>query len=329
MSIRTTVIGSYPKVTEKGTDNLPRVIDRWQRKLVSDADLEEEVQKVIRRVLAEQADVEIDLITDGQIRWEDMPHAVARDARGIRRGSLRRLFDNNVYYRRLEVGDPVEWKESQALSEFRFASQTAGRPVKVALPGPVTLVSSTELKERQTPEKMLELYSDLLRREVEALAEAEVPAIQLDEPAWSPSEPLLKQGKEAVGRIFEGVKAQRWLALYFQDVSVLVPELLDLKEVDVLSLDLVSGRERNPELLERVREAIQKGNWSGELALGLLDARNTRLESLDEVRREIEAFSGVIPAERLWLCPNTGLEFLPHEATLRKLEVLKAAAHGS
>ncbi len=325
MSIRTTVVGSYPKVTESGADNLPGTLDKWQRQLVDDRGLEQELQRVTQRVIQEQEEAGLGLVTDGQIRWEDLPHGIARSAQGISRGALRRFFDNNVYYRRLELNGGVSWQRSAAADDFRLASQWAKKPLKVALPGPLTLVSSTEAKAGQTRESMLELYEGLVRKEVQALAEAGVKEIQMDEPALGPGEPLLDKAVTAINRIFQGVQARRWVACYFQDVTAILPALAKL-QVEVLGLDLVSAREKNPGLLAKTADFLKSGAWKGEVALGLVDARNTKLEDVGTLKGEIALFVKAIPAERLWLSPNCGLEFLPHDRALKKLRILQEAA---
>lgn len=311
------MVGSYPKVTESGSDNLPGTLDRWQRRGVGDEALEEEFQKVIRRVVAEQESAGLDLVTDGQIRWEDLAHPVTRSSQGLSRGALRRFFDNNVYYRRLELNGGVSWKSSSVLNEFRFASSAAKKPVKVSLPGPLTLVVFTEMKKDQSREKLLSLYADLIRKEVKALVGGGVQEIQLEEPALAPGEPLLNQATDAINRIFKGIEIRRWVATYFSDTTAILPSLLKL-EADVLSLDIVSA----PKLLE----ALQGGTWKGEVALGLIDARNTKLESAAELKQQVAQALKAIPADRLWLTPNCGLEFLPHEAALKKLKLLQETA---
>lgn len=321
MSIRTAVIGSYPKVTESGSDNLPGTIDRWQRQLVNDAGLEQELQKVITRVIQEQEKAGLDLISDGQIRWEDLAHGAVRSAQGIHRGALRRFFDNNVYYRRLELESGVSWSKSRAAEEFQFASKTSKKPVKVSLPGPLTLVLSTEAKPDQTREKLLVLYTDLLKKEVQALEKAGVKEIQLDEPAFDLKDPLLSKAVEAVNQIFQGVKARKWVAVYFQDVTALLPALAKL-QVDVLALDVVSPQEKNPDFIAKLAAKLAEGVWTKEIALGLVDARNTRLEDPAKLKQQVAQFTKAIPADRLWLTPNCGLEFLPHASAEKKINLL-------
>ena len=321
MSIRTAVIGSYPKVTESGSDNLPGTIDRWQRQLVNDQGLEQELQKVITRVIQEQEKAGLDLISDGQIRWEDLAHGAARSAQGIHRGALRRFFDNNVYYRRLELESGVSWSKSRAAEEFQFASKTSKKPVKVSLPGPLTMVLSTEAKPDQTREKLLALYTDLLKKEVQALEKAGVKEIQLDEPAFDLKDPLLSKAVEAVNQIFQGVKARKWVAVYFQDVTALLPSLSKL-QVDVLALDVVSPQEKNPDFIAKLAAKLAEGVWTKEIALGLVDARNTRLEDPAKLKQQVAQFTKAIPADRLWLTPNCGLEFLPHASAEKKINLL-------
>ena len=326
MSLRTTVVGSYPKVTESGSDNLPGTIDRWQKQQVNDAGLAAEIEKVIRRVLQEQEQAGLDLLTDGQIRWEDLPHLIARSSTGIGRGALRRFFDNNVYYRRLEMANGVSWQKSALAEEISFASAATKKPLKAALPGPLMLAYATELKPGQTVESLIPFYADLLRQEVQALEKAGVKEIQIDEPHLSATEPLTAKAIEAINKIFSGVKARRWVAVYFQDVSAALPALAKL-QVEVLSLDLVSAREKNPSLLAKTVDFLKSGAWKGEVALGLVDARNTKLENTAKLKEEIALFTKAVPVERLWLSPNCGLEFLPHQSAEKKIKLLREAAN--
>ncbi len=324
MSLRTTVVGSFPKVTETGSDNLPGTIDKWQKQAVNDAGLQQEIEKVIRRILKEQEEAGLDLVTDGQVRWEDLPHLIARSSTGIQRGALRRFFDNNVYYRRLEIAGGVSWQKSAAADEVRFASTATKKPVKASLPGPLMLATATELKPGQTVESLIPLYTDLLRQEVQALEKAGVKEIQIDEPNLSAQEPLTAKTVEAINKIFAGVKARRWVAVYFQDVSAFLPALAKL-QVEVLGLDLVSAREKNPNLLAKVADFLKSGAWKGEVALGLVDARNTKLEDVARIKQEIAQFTQAVPADKLWLSPNCGLEFLPYEAAVKKIKLLREA----
>ncbi len=74
-----TTVGNYPKVAEGAyTTKLIGAITKWQRQELSDAKLEATYQEITRAVIREQDHSGVDLLTDGQIRWEDLVTPVAR-----------------------------------------------------------------------------------------------------------------------------------------------------------------------------------------------------------------------------------------------------------
>jgi methionine synthase II (cobalamin-independent) len=58
----------------------------------------------------------------------------------------------------------------------------------------------------------------------------------------------------------------------------------------------------------------------------LLDARNTKLEDVDTLSRDIDALVEQLGSERVLVSPSSGLEFLPREKARAKLERLGEAA---
>ena len=65
------------------------------------------------------------------------------------------------------------------------------------------------------------------------------------------------------------------------------------------------------------------------VVLGVVDARNTRLETEREVASLIEEALKLVPADRLWVAPTTGLEYLPHDVALKKLAALVSGARAA
>ena len=60
--------------------------------------------------------------------------------------------------------------------------------------------------------------------------------------------------------------------------------------------------------------------------LGVVDARNTRLETADEVARYAERALKLVPPERLVLATTTSLEYLPRDVARGKLTALVEGA---
>ena len=98
----TTAVGNYPKVGDEKRDGarLIRAISQWQKQELSDGGLEQAFQEVTRAAIKDQEAAGLDVVTDGQIRWEDLVTPLAKKIDGFEINGLERYFDNNVYYRR-------------------------------------------------------------------------------------------------------------------------------------------------------------------------------------------------------------------------------------
>jgi len=91
------------------------------------------------------------------------------------------------------------------------------------------------------------------------------------------------------------------------------PQLLQLP-FDVIGLDFVAGY--------RNWDVIARAPFTKTLMAGFLDARNTRLETVDEIKGAVRRITSIVPPDRLMIAPSAGLEFLPHGVAKKKLERL-------
>jgi 5-methyltetrahydropteroyltriglutamate--homocysteine methyltransferase len=77
---------------------------------------------------------------------------------------------------------------------------------------------------------------------------------------------------------------------------------------------MISGPE-NHELLKQIPKEKK-------VQVGLLDARNTKLESVDDLTATIERIVQEFGADRVYVSPSAGLEYLPREKARAKLQRL-------
>jgi 5-methyltetrahydropteroyltriglutamate--homocysteine methyltransferase len=105
---------------------------------------------------------------------------------------------------------------------------------------------------------------------------------------------------------------------YFFPSTDLIGALADFPVAQV-GVD-VRSRERSSGAIDRLRAVKQT------VVLGIVDARNTRVETPRELGELVDAALREVGADRLWLSTTTGLEFLPHDVAVRKLEALGDAA---
>ena len=315
----TTVVGNFPKVAASayGTKVIG-AMTQWQKHEIADEGLEQVFQDVTRAVISEQARIGIELPTDGQIRWEDLVTPLAKKLGGFEINGLERFFDNNVYYRRPILHKTPSRKQPVFLGEFLFARGCTRNPVKAVLPGPYTMVKLSEDRYYKTERPFLRSIAEILNEEARALASAGAPVIQFDEPALGFGKPSLKEITEAINIATDGVKSKIALYTYFGTVSRNVLDALQKCRVDVIGVDVVS----DPKAIGIVKNL----KWTKALALGCLDARNTKLESVAELHALFDLISRVVPTDRLYVNPSCGLEFLPYEQAHQKLERLVEAA---
>jgi 5-methyltetrahydropteroyltriglutamate--homocysteine methyltransferase len=315
MSLRSTVVGSYPKPPEEGqTFVVRKTLHALEKGDKTVEDLKNAQDDLVRQVIQEQEEAGIDLITDGQSRWDDILTPFARNISGFEIGGLLRWFDNNVYYRRPVCVDPLEWRGPSSVDAFKFASSVASRPVKAVIPGPVTFARQSQDEHYSDHEAFVLAIAGILAQEAAELEAAGATVIQIDEPALLDAPEDLELAKRAVGQITSGLSSvETILATYFGDAKRLGSELFDIN-VDGFGFDLISGPE-NRELLKQI---------PGEknVQIGLLDARNTKLESVDDLTVTIEELVQQFGADRLYISPSAGLEYLPREKARAKLQRL-------
>jgi 5-methyltetrahydropteroyltriglutamate--homocysteine methyltransferase len=313
----TTTVGSYPKVAEGAySTTLIGAITKWQRKELSDAQLEATYRGITKAVIHEQEQAGLDLLTDGQIRWEDLVTPVAKRLDGFEIEGLARWFDNNTYYRRPILRSKPVRKRPLVVDEYRFAKGCTRRPVKAVLPGPYTFASMSEDRYFKAQRPFVLAMAEILNQEARALAEAGAPLVQFDEPAVGFGKPNMKLAVEALNVATRGLDVETAVYTYFGSLDGALEPLLRAK-VDLVGIDVVSD--------PRALGALKKVKMTRRLGLGCLDARNTKLESVAELHALFDVVRKVVPQDQLYINPNCGLEFLPFEQASEKLKRLVEA----
>ena len=317
MQILLTNAGSYPRIGETPElQQLRRTIAARERKEAGTDALRAADDALVRAALDDQLDAGLDLVTDGQVRWYDPISHLAGKLAGVEINGLLRLFDTNFYFRQPVVRSAVTRREAMIVSEYEFARAHSAKPIKPVLTGPYTLARSSIVTNGAYDNvgALTRGYAVALSLEVEALAKSGAEVIQIDEHA------ILKQQADlhVLERALAGLaaskgKAKLALHLSFGNPQPLYDRLQALP-VDILSLDFTY----NPKFVDFVAAA-----GSGKpLGLGLVDARNTRLEDAGTVARQAERILSRLEASACYLLPSCGLEYLPRDRARSKLKLL-------
>ncbi len=306
--------GSYPRIGDApGAQRHRRAYAQRERNELSVTEWRTVEDEVTREVIAEQVAAGVELPTDGQVRWYDPISHLARGLTNVTVNGLLRYFDTNFYFRQPVVRGPIARPAPILSREFEVARAAAApREVKPVLTGPYSLAQGSILEGGYgSREALVEAYAEVVAQEVADLARAGATLIQIDEPY------LLQHPEDVdvVRRSFATLAAARGGArlacyTYFGDALPLYDDLQALP-VDVLGLDFTYS----PKLAVRVAET----GSAKVLGLGLIDGRNTKLETPDMVFPVLDRVAPRL-GESAYLNPSCGLEFLPRERARTKLE---------
>lgn len=314
----TTVVGNYPKIPNRPRPaRLRNAINRFDRGEITLEELHRIEDEVTVEVINEQVEAGLDLITDGQIRWEDDQTYFARRMSGFSTNGLIRYFDTNTYYRQPEVIGKVAWQGPISVRDFTFAVANSPRPVKACVTGPYTLARLSSDQHYGDLDKLVLDLAEALHNEVIALQDAGAGFIQVNEPAITKNAQDFPLISRALTSLMDGVTVETALYTWFGAIDGLYPQILNLP-FDVIGLDFVMGW--------RNWQIIKSAAFTKKLGFGIIDARNTRMESEEYIIEKLKEISETVPLDRVHLNPSCGLEYLPREVAQAKLTRMVAAA---
>ncbi len=323
MELLTANTGSYPRIGNRPEQQRHRqAYAQWERSEISSEEFERVQDEVTREVIEEQVRAGLDMVTDGQVRWYDPISHFTRKLEGCEINGLLRFFDTNSYFRQPVVVNEVRRPEPVIKGEFLFAKKVSSAPVKPVVSGPYTLAKLSINRRGVGLAELVREFAKAIAQEVSELAEAGAELIQIDEPAILKNQNefgLLKNALEEVAA--SKGKAKLALYTYFGDAAPLYNKLIKLP-VDAVGFDFTYSPGL-PKLIARL-------GCEKELGLGLIDGRNTKLESEREVIEVLKLIAPAIGSKRVYLNPSCGLgEYLPRRVAFEKLKNMVAIAEGA
>ncbi|MGI9395693.1 MAG: hypothetical protein ACR2OY_13665 [Boseongicola sp.] len=346
MPLKTTCIGAYPKpdyvpvtdwfqVGHDVEDYVEKVSQVWEKAQTPEArDL---MDKATAEAVADQIECGVDLPTDGEIRRENYVHYQCRHFDGFDfEGLTRRVLRNGAYVSELPtIRGPVSARgESVLVRDWQVAEKSAGRPIKITLPGPMTISDTTADVFYNDAKAQAEDIARALNQEVLALADAGCKNIQIDEPIFArkPDE-ALDYGMRTIAMCFEGVPDDVNRVVHMccgypnhlddmeypkadPDSYIQIAETID-GIVDQISIE--DAHRHNPaELFSYFRKST--------LIVGFVKVASSQIETVDDIRSRMASVLELLPADRVVAAPDCGLGFLGRDLAMTKLRNLCEAA---
>ena len=299
---------------------------------LSGAALSEAQDDATRLALADQDRAGIDIVCDGEQRRPSHHSYFLSHLEGVdfttMRPKARRGGKNPTDVPRI-VG-PVSLRAHNTVEDYHFLRRLTGKPIKMALPGPSTLVDGA-YDEYYGDERALALaFADALREEIRSLAAAGCEVVQLDEPAVTRlPDKLNAWGVEAMDRAFEGIDVVSCVHLCYgyrsrqrggkewkHGYDEILPALAR-SNIQQYSLELAE-----PDLPASILEMLP-GKM---IQVGVIDVGREEIETPEKVASRLRAALEILPAERLIAAPDCGCAALPREVARAKLSALVAGA---
>ena len=317
--MKTTVIGAFPKISDQpGGQELRQALHKQDRGELFETDLDAVYGTVTASAIRELEAAGIDVINDGQIRWDDLLAPFANAWTGVHRGPLERFYDNNTYFRQPMIDGPISSDGKTLVAAFTYAKSIATCELKAAVAGPITFATLAIDKHYTSLEDRVLAVADAIAAEVKGLGAAGAALVDVEDPGLVFDPQHIELAREAYRRIAAtGVPIA--LQPYFFPADRILETLASFP-VAQIGIDV---RSRETTALRRLD--VFKGKT---VVLGIVDARNTRLETASELGKLAEEALKLVPSDSLWLAPTTGLEYLPHDVVSKKLAALAEAARG-
>ena len=348
MAIKTTTIGAYPKpdflyVSDwfdlaNGGPDASDPTARYANELANlGDDAESQFVRAAKAVIDDQVEAGIDIVTDGEVRRENYIHYHCRHIDGI---DFRHLTETSVrggnYSAKLPtITGPVKAMAPFLPHDWKTAQAHSDRPVKITVPGPMTIGDTVADDYYGDPKKRGADLAEALNREIRALADAGAVYIQVDEPVFArKADQALDFGFENLERCFHGLPDSVIRTVH---MCCGYPDRLDNPDYTKAPKDsyfqLAPAIEASCIQAVSVEDAHRNNDLSllemfktTTVIFGVVAIAKSEVESVDNIAQRLANAVEHIDPERLIAAPDCGLGLLGRDLARIKLKNLCQAA---
>lgn len=316
----TTTIGSFPQ-----TAAIRRARAEFKQGLCSAQDYEQRMQEHIRTTVQLQEQWGLDVLVHGEAERNDMVEYFAEFLQGYVVTELGwvQSYGSRCVKPPILYGDVVRTRPI-TVDWTRFAQSLSSRPVKGMLTGPITMLQWSFVRDDQARALTAQQLALAIRDEVQALEQAGIGIIQIDEPALREGLPLreaerpayLDWATAAFRLAASGVAdaTQIHSHMCYCEFNDILPQIAAL-DADVITLETSRS---DMELLQGFADFA----YPNAIGPGVYDIHSPHVPSVDDMVRLLDKASAVIPVQQLWVNPDCGLktrDWPETEAALRQM----------
>jgi 5-methyltetrahydropteroyltriglutamate--homocysteine methyltransferase len=334
--LKTTITGSLPRpawLAEPGKHEYRA----WS---IPSEYISEAHDDAVRLAIADQEEAGLDIVTDGEQRRRHYIWGFLEGLTGIDTVNLGKKQTRGGRYRKDPIDVPriigdVTRPRAVLVDALRFLIAHTRKPVKVTLPGPMTIVDSILDEHYMEGEPALaRRFADILNEEARELAAAGADVIQFDEPCFNIYvEQVAEWGIAMLERCIEGVKATTAVHICYgygipitlawksqncdwRQYGVTLP-LLAKSGIDQVSVECVASG---------VDISVISALKGKDVMVGVIDVGTDEIETPTVVASRIRKALLHVHPEHLYPCTDCGMAPRPRAVARGKMRALVEGA---
>ena len=327
----TSIVGSLPKPAWLAP---PEKL--WSPWKLEGERLLEGKQDALRISLQEQQLAGVDIISDGEQTRQHfvttfIEHLSGVDFENRKIVKIRDRYDASVP---IVVGE-VTRQKAVFVDDAKFLRTLTNKPIKWALPGPMTMVDTLYDDHYKSREKLAWEFSKALNEEARELQDAGVDIIQFDEPAFNVFfNEVNDWGMAVLEKAIEGLKCETAIHICYgygikannDWKKTLGSEWRQYEEIfpkiQNSSIDIVSLECHNSHVPFNLMELIR----GKKVMVGAIDVATNAIETPEEIANTLRRALEFVNVENLYPSTNCGMAPLSRNVARGKLSVLSAGA---
>ena len=343
----TTVIGAYPKPeylkitdwfnAQGGTDTANPTKYYTQEVHQMGDKVEELFVQAAEEVIQDQIDCGIDIVTDGEVRRENYIHYHCRHIKGVDFNTLTEKVARTGNYKCWlpTIVSKVEAQDSFLVHDWEVSQKLSSKPVKITLPGPMTISDTIANTYYTSQDKMGFDLAEVINIEIKRLQKAGCKYIQVDEPLFARKpQQAIDFGINNLAKCFEGMedkdieKITHICCGYPDKLDAVdypkaplnsyhqISSLLNQSIIDTVSLE-DAHRYNDLSLLEKFSDT--------KIIFGLIKIASSNEETINEIESRVNEAIKYSKKEQLIAAPDCGLGHLPRDLAKRQLKIMVEA----
>lgn len=316
----TTTIGSFPQ-----TQEIRQARAAFKKGELSAADYEAAMKKNIAYCVAQQKQLDIDVLVHGEAERNDMVEYFGEQLNGycFTQYGWVQSYGSRCVKPPIIYGD-VSRPQAMTVAWSAYAQSLTKRPMKGMLTGPVTMMKWSFVRNDVPLSLVCKQIALALNDEVLDLEKAGIRVIQIDEPAIREALPLKRaQWDEYLAWACESFRltstdaddsTQIHTHMCYSEFNDILPAIASM-DADVITIETSRS---DMELLD----AFVKFKYPNDIGPGVYDIHSPRVPTEAEVEHLLRKALNVINQRRLWVNPDCGLKTRGWSETHAALEVM-------